>query len=116
MAGERPLISAVLVLSFLSLVGIPPLAGFVGKLTLFVATIDAGYAWLAVVAVINTVVSLVYYLRVLAPMYFHESPAPVAILGRWATSGLVTASLLIVALGIGAENLLAALGYASLLP
>ncbi|MBH03792.1 MAG: NADH-quinone oxidoreductase subunit L [Xanthomonadales bacterium] len=116
LAGERPLISAVLVLSFLSLVGIPPLAGFVGKLTLFVATIDAGYAWLAVVAVINTVVSLVYYLRVLAPMYFHESPAPVAILGRWATSGLVTASLLIVALGIGAENLLAALGYASLLP
>src|SRR5699024_8716261 len=68
LAAARPGVALVLVLSFLSLVGIPPLAGFVGKLLLFLAAIDAGYAWLAVAAVINTVVSLFYYLRVLAPV------------------------------------------------
>src|SRR3546814_3086014 len=53
----RSLLALALVVSFLSFVGIPPLAGFTAKLSLFAATIDAGYAWLAVVAVINSVVS-----------------------------------------------------------
>jgi NADH-quinone oxidoreductase subunit N len=51
----------------LSFVGIPPLAGFTGKLLLFEATMDGGYAWLAVA---NSVGSLFYYLRVVAPMSF----------------------------------------------
>ncbi len=54
-------------MAFLSLFGLPPLAGFVGKLEVFTAAIDAGQTWLAVVAVINTLVSLFYYLRVIAP-------------------------------------------------
>jgi NADH-quinone oxidoreductase subunit N len=44
--------------ALLSLVGITPLAGFVGKLTLFTATIEGGYGWLAALTVVNTVVSL----------------------------------------------------------
>jgi NADH-quinone oxidoreductase subunit N len=67
LARGRPLLAAALAVSFLSLVGIPPLAGFAAKLTLFAAAIDAGYAWLAALAVVNTVVSLFYYLRVLGP-------------------------------------------------
>ncbi len=63
----HPWWTAVLILSLFSLFGLPPLAGFVGKLELFKASIDAGQSWLAVVAVINTVISLVYYLRVIAP-------------------------------------------------
>lgn len=102
--------------SFLSLVGIPPLAGFIGKLMLFLATIDAGYAWLAVVAVINTVISLFYYLRVLGPMYFDAAPAPVAILGRWAGCGLFIAGISVLLLGLGAEVVLAAFRRATLLP
>ncbi|MQA75956.1 MAG: NADH-quinone oxidoreductase subunit N [Solirubrobacterales bacterium] len=63
----HPWWTAVLIVAFLSLLGLPPLAGFVGKLELFTAAIDADQAWLAVVAVVNTVISLYYYLRVIAP-------------------------------------------------
>lgn len=63
----HPWWTVALVLSFLSLLGLPPLSGFVGKLEVFKAAIDADQAWLAVVAVINTVISLYYYLRVIAP-------------------------------------------------
>src|SRR3546814_3909091 len=48
LAGGRPWAALALTIAFLSLVGIPPLAGFIGKLALFRATIEAGYAWLAV--------------------------------------------------------------------
>lgn len=64
---DHPWWTATLVLSFLSLLGLPPLAGFVGKLEVFTAAIDAGQAWLAVVAIVNTVISLFYYLRVIGP-------------------------------------------------
>ena len=64
---SHPWWTAALVVSFLSLLGLPPLAGFVGKLEPFTAAIDADQAWLAAIAVVNTVVSLYYYLRVIAP-------------------------------------------------
>ncbi|MDP8908757.1 MAG: NADH-quinone oxidoreductase subunit N, partial [Chloroflexota bacterium] len=63
----HPWWTAALAVSLLSLFGLPPLAGFVAKLEVFKAAIDAGQAWLAVVAIANTVVSLYYYLKVLAP-------------------------------------------------
>jgi len=116
LSAKRPLAAAVLVIAFLSLVGIPPLAGFVGKLMLFVAAIDAGYAWLAVVAVINTVISLFYYLRVLGPMYFDDTDAPVHTLGSSAAVAMLAAGLLTVLLGVLSQPLLAALGSAVLLP
>lgn len=116
LAGQRPWSAAALVASLLSLTGIPPMAGFVGKLMLFLATIDAGYTWLAVVAVINTLVSLVYYLRVLGPMYFDDAPAPVAVLGPCAGMGLLAAAMSVLLLGLGAEIVLAAFHGAILLP
>lgn len=61
---QRPLLAVAALVSLLSLVGIPPLAGFVGKFALFAATFEAGYLWLLVAALINTVVSLYPYLRV----------------------------------------------------
>jgi len=80
-----------------SLVGIPPLAGFFGKLLLFGAAIDAGYTWLAVVAILNSVLSLAVYLRVLVPMY--QPPGRPAHSGR--LPGLVWGIPLIVTLGLG---------------
>ncbi len=114
----RPWLAAALVVALLSLVGIPPLGGFVGKLTLFTAAIDGGYAWLAALAVANTVVSLFYYLRVIAPMYFDsgEDVVPVPVLGRTAAVGVGIATTAIVAVGVVAEPLLAALDHARLLP
>lgn len=64
-----PWIGAALVVFLLSLVGVPPLAGFFGKLLLFTAAIDAGYVWIAVVAVANSVLSLGVYLRLIVPCY-----------------------------------------------
>lgn len=117
LARTRPVAATVLIVAFLSLVGIPPLVGFFGKLVLFVATIDGGYAWLAAVAVANTVASLFYYLRVVGPMVFEGDDAPTpAVLGRWTAVAVLTGGILTLALGLAAEPGLAAFGAARLLP
>ena len=69
----RPWLAASLTLFLLSLGGIPPLAGFAGKVLVFQAVIDAGYLWLAVLGILTSVVALVYYFRIIAHMYFRES-------------------------------------------
>lgn len=107
LARARPLLFAGLVVAFLSFVGIPPLAGFVAKLQLFAATIEAGYTWLAVLAVLNTVASLFYYLRVLGPAYFEPpAAAPLPVLGRWAAAATHACVVAVVVLGVGAQPLL----------
>lgn len=65
----RVLTGIAMVIFLLSLVGIPPLAGFVGKFLLFAAAIDVQFTWLAVVAIVNSVLSLAVYLRIVMPMY-----------------------------------------------
>ncbi|MEU1226209.1 NADH-quinone oxidoreductase subunit N [Streptomyces sp. NPDC005828] len=67
LARRRPLLAASLVICLLGLVGTPPTAVFVGKLEAFTAAFDGGYAWLAVLAAVNTVASLFYYLRLILP-------------------------------------------------
>ncbi|SCF06781.1 NADH dehydrogenase subunit N [Micromonospora viridifaciens] len=62
-ATGRPWLAAALVVALLGLVGTPPTAVFVGKLTTATAAWDAGYAWLAAVVFVNTAISLFYYLR-----------------------------------------------------
>lgn len=115
--GRRhPWWTAALILSFLSLLGLPPLSGFVGKLEVFKAAIDADQTWLAVVAVVNTVISLFYYLRVIAPAVLSSpraggGPALAAPGARVAPRGAGLAALLVataatVGLGIVAEPFL----------
>ena len=71
--GRRsPLLALVLSLFLLSLVGIPPLAGFVGKFYVFGSAVRAGYIWLAVIAVLNSAIAAYYYLRVIVYMYMRE--------------------------------------------
>ncbi|MEQ9079006.1 MAG: proton-conducting transporter membrane subunit [Sandaracinaceae bacterium] len=86
--------------ALLSLVGIPPLVGFTAKLELFAATLEAGYGWLAV---INTVISAFYYLRVIPPMYLEPPEGEVALLGP--PSAVAIAALALVATGLGVELL-----------
>ena len=57
-------------MAMFSLAGIPPLWGFWAKLLVLKATIDAGFLWLAIVAVITAIIGLFYYLRVVKVMYF----------------------------------------------
>jgi NADH-quinone oxidoreductase subunit N len=75
LARRDPVLALVFTFALLSLAGIPPLGGFVGKLYLFSAAMEQGYLWLVVVAALNSVLSLYYYLLVLRRMYIAESPA-----------------------------------------
>jgi NADH-quinone oxidoreductase subunit N len=72
LSRRSPFLAISLVVFFLSLVGIPPLAGFVGKYMLFLAAIQKGYYWLVGVAVLTSVISLFYYMNVVKQMYFRE--------------------------------------------
>ena len=71
----RPGVAVAFGLCLLSLAGIPPLAGFVGKVLLLEATIDGGFTWLAVLAAANMVIALWYYVRVIAEMFLFDSCA-----------------------------------------
>jgi NADH-quinone oxidoreductase subunit N len=82
-AGERvedfeglhrraPFQALAMVVFLLSLGGIPPTSGFIGKYFLFYAAVGAGFGWLAVIAVLMSAVSMVYYLRLVMAMYFRD--------------------------------------------
>jgi NADH-quinone oxidoreductase subunit N len=77
LAGEgwkRPFLSFVLTLAMFSLAGVPPTAGFIGKFLVFRAAVDHGLVWLAVIGVINSLVSVFYYVRVV--FYLYMKPLP----------------------------------------
>lgn len=101
--GTRaPVLSVAMTIFLFSLAGIPPFGGFIGKFCIFAALIQAGGSWnwtLAVVGVINTVVSLFYYARVLRAMYFtkprNESPLTVMPLWRVTTVALAVGTLVL---------------------
>ena len=67
-----PITSFCLAISLLGLAGIPPLNGFWSKLVLFGAAVDGGYAWLAFIGLINSAISVAYYLLVIKRMYMDE--------------------------------------------
>ncbi len=102
--GRRaPLLGALLAFSLLSLIGLPLTAGFFGKLYLFDAAIKSDLAWLAVVGVVNSVISAAYYLRPIKAMFVDESPDPGALPDRWApdlplglTLAATTAGILVI--------------------
>lgn len=73
LSRRSPALAAMMAVFMLSLVGIPPLAGFVGKYYLFSAAIEQGYIWLVVIAILTSVISLYYYLNVVRQMYFQTS-------------------------------------------
>ncbi|WP_175410568.1 NADH-quinone oxidoreductase subunit N [Streptomyces sp. TRM64462] len=104
LARRHPGLAAVLVVCLLGFVGTPPTAVFLGKLEVFSAAVDGGYTWLAALAVANTVASLFYYLRWLAPLFRlapHDRPAEVqAALGRWSAGAAYTAGAASLALGV----------------
>jgi proton-translocating NADH-quinone oxidoreductase chain N len=110
LAKRAPLLSAGTALCLLSLAGIPPLAGFVSKVFIFTAAWGQGFAWLVVIALINTVISLVYYGRVVKAMYF-DAPlkedhlsTPI---GLSSSIALTTTALIVITLAAQAILLLA---------
>jgi NADH-quinone oxidoreductase subunit N len=78
LARRSPLLAAAMLLFMLSLIGIPPLIGFWGKLFVFRAAVEANLTWLAVLGVLNSALSAYYYAGVVVQMYLREperSPA-----------------------------------------
>jgi NADH-quinone oxidoreductase subunit N len=71
-ARRRPWAAAAMALFMISLAGIPPTAGFFGKFYIFKIAIQQGYYLLTAVAILTTIISLYYYLRVITVMYMHE--------------------------------------------
>jgi NADH-quinone oxidoreductase subunit N len=98
--GRRaPLLSAGTALCLLSLAGIPPVAGFWSKVFLFTAAWESGLQWLVIVALLNTIVSLVYYGRIVKAMYFDAPPRNdrlVAPAGLMTSITLTSAALLVI--------------------
>ena len=76
LARRRPVLAALMTLFMLSLTGIPPMAGFLGKFFLFRAAVDGKFYLLAVVGLLNSVIGAFYYLRVVVHMYMKESTTP----------------------------------------
>jgi NADH-quinone oxidoreductase subunit N len=72
LSRTRPAMALALAIFMFSLAGIPPLAGFFGKFYVFIAAIDAGLTYLAVIGVLASAVSAFYYLRIVKVMYFDE--------------------------------------------
>ncbi len=99
---SRPLTGIAMVIFLLSLVGIPPFAGFVGKFMLFAATIDVQFTWLAVVAIINSVLSLAVYLRIVVPIY-SRSNGVLARSDGWSETVMITALVATLVIGVFAQ-------------
>jgi NADH-quinone oxidoreductase subunit N len=73
----NPKLSLVMTLALFSLAGIPPVAGFFGKFFLFTAAAQKGFYALVLIAVLNTIISLYYYLLVVKAMFIIKSDAPI---------------------------------------
>jgi len=73
LAKVRPYSAAAISIFLLSMAGIPPTAGFMGKFYIITSAIDAGQITLAVLGIISSVISMWYYLRLIINMYFHEA-------------------------------------------
>lgn len=79
LSKTHPMASALMLIFMFSLTGIPPTAGFIGKLYLFMSAINAGYTWLIVVAVFFSAISAFFYLRIVMYMYMREPKAEVSL-------------------------------------
>jgi NADH-quinone oxidoreductase subunit N len=76
LGAQRPLLAMSMTLAMLGLAGIPVTAGFIGKFYLIDAAVSGDYTWLGVVIVIGSMVSLAYYLKVIAAMWMQDAPVP----------------------------------------
>ncbi|NDJ78679.1 MAG: NADH-quinone oxidoreductase subunit N [Chloroflexi bacterium] len=99
LSRRSPLLALAMTLALLSLAGVPPAAGFIGKFLLFRAAVDADLSWLALVGVINVIIGLYYYLTIVKVMYVDRSPddgepIPVSLPYGWAL-GISAAGVLL---------------------
>jgi NADH-quinone oxidoreductase subunit N len=73
LSRRAPWIALAMLVAFLSLAGMPPFGGFVAKVFVFAAAVEADYIWLAMIGVLNSIIGLYYYLTVLKVVYLYRS-------------------------------------------
>jgi NADH-quinone oxidoreductase subunit N len=101
LARRAPVLALAMAMFMVSLAGIPPMAGFWGKFFIFGVAVDAGQAWLAIVMVVNSVVSLYYYVAIVRQMYFVDVPEARPLRAPALVTGVVaTAAVVVLAVGI----------------
>ncbi|MCF8049620.1 MAG: NADH-quinone oxidoreductase subunit N [Desulfobacterales bacterium] len=98
---RSPILALALMLSLFGLCGIPPTIGFIGKLLVFTAAVEKGYFTLVLIAMINVVISLYYYLLVLKAAYLTEPKAGLPPLPVSAGDRLLAGTLIVLIVGIG---------------
>jgi NADH-quinone oxidoreductase subunit N len=74
LSRRSPLLGLMMLAAFLSLAGMPPFGGFVAKVFVFAAGVQAGYVWLVIVGIINSIIGVYYYLNVLKFVYLYRMP------------------------------------------
>ena len=109
---RRPATAWATVIMLFSLIGIPPLVGFFGKFSLFYAAVQRDYTWAVVLAVVMSVVSAAYYLRIVRAMFFAEQPVWHVGVARnsAAATTIVMCVIAVVVLGVAAGPVLASVG------
>jgi NADH-quinone oxidoreductase subunit N len=100
LAKTHPFLAALMLIFMFSLTGIPPTAGFIGKLYVFMSAINAGYTWLVIVAVVFSVISAYFYLRIVMYMYMREPKIEVAT-SKSGTLGVALGVTAVMVLAIG---------------
>ena len=105
LARRHPGAAAGMLIFMLGLAGIPPTAGFMGKLYLWAATVEAGYIGLAVISVLMSAVSLYYYFRIVVQMYLKdglaEGDSPAEMLNdRWVGGAIAVCAVMTLAIGV----------------
>jgi NADH-quinone oxidoreductase subunit N len=116
---SAPWIGGALVVFLASLTGLPPTAGFMGKLMLFQAAFDSDLAWLAVVAALNSVVALFYYFKLVRALFLRNAvggEVAIAVPSRGVLPALAMASIVFLAAatfwyGIGGPGIDSLLGW-----
>jgi NADH-quinone oxidoreductase subunit N len=74
MSRRNPLLALMMLSAFLSLTGMPPFGGFVAKVVIFAAGVQAGYTWLVIIGILNSVVGVYYYLNAMKYVYLYRMP------------------------------------------
>jgi len=74
LSRRSPMLGLMMLAAFLSLAGMPPFGGFVAKVFVFAAGVEAGYTWLVVVGILNSIIGVYYYLNVLKYVYLYRMP------------------------------------------
>jgi len=103
LAARHPGAAALMLWFMLALAGIPPTAGFMGKLYIFAAAMEGGYVWLTVIAVIMSAVSLYYYFRIVVQMFMEDGTdaEPAALIhDRWTEVMIAVCAVITLLVGI----------------